>query len=144
MLKRNKRDKSTLTLATDLPNHTRWDNPIEMPVPLYDQQTLTYDDFSINQAKQKIVESYNKHVVPYFDKYSDYRNVGDHFSNLEFKGLKGLILAKYLSKPNFEEIAFTYYSQIKHRCHGENCEEMSLFNKTIEFLSNNDVRKLLD
>jgi hypothetical protein len=144
ILERNKRDKSTLTLGTDLPNHTRWDNPIEMPVPLYDQKTLNYDDFSINKATQKIVESYNKYVIPYFEKYSNYQNVEEHFNSFQFKGIKGLVLAKYLSKTNFEEIAFTYFSQIKQRPGGENSEEMSLFNKTIEFLSKNDIAKLID
>ncbi|MGB4843503.1 MAG: hypothetical protein WBP16_03500, partial [Ferruginibacter sp.] len=57
--------KSAFTVATDMANHTRWELNPEHTFNLYNEESLHYDDFSINKAAQKIIQGYESHVVPF-------------------------------------------------------------------------------
>jgi hypothetical protein len=115
-----------------------------MPIPLYDSQFLLYDDLSINKAAQKSIKNYETYVVPYFEKYTDYVNLEKFYNNFEYKQTKGLVLAKYLSLPYFDELVSIFHKQIMLRCEQEDCDELHFFHKTIEYLNKNNIKKLLD
>ncbi|HLO37147.1 MAG TPA: hypothetical protein VK173_01520 [Lacibacter sp.] len=136
--------KSSLTLMTDLPNYTRFENNVEHTFPLYDPSNYEYSDLSINNAVAEIINAFEKYTVPFFSKYDDYFELEKFFNNQEYKQVRGLILAKYCKNDDIDKISSIYCQQIKARNLGEDCDEMKLYHKTIAYLNQYDINILLD
>lgn len=136
--------KSSLTLFVDLSNYIRMENDGDHTIPLYDPNDYQYSDMSINIAAVKIRQAFEKYVVPFFEKYNNYLELERFYNEQEYKQVKGLILAKYFEREDFKDICSIFSEQIKTRNLNEDCDEMKLYHKTIDYLTRNDVKRLLD
>jgi hypothetical protein len=133
--------KSSFTLGTDMANYTRWEETPQHTFQLYDDTTLFYDDFSINNAAKKIVEGYEKYTVPYFNQYNDYRHLYEFYCKQDWRQTREIILAKYLSIDDYEQMVDKFQQEVYNRM---DKEEMALCEKTIHFLNTQDLKHWLD
>jgi hypothetical protein len=134
--------KSAFTVATDMANYTRWEPNPKHTFYLYDEASLHYDDFSINNAAQKIIAGYEKYTVPFFDKYQDYQDLYSTFSNNDgFSGMKEVLLAKYFSIPDFDKLVSKFEFEVLRR---NDKIEIATFQRLVQFLHKEDIKKWLD
>lgn len=134
--------KSVFTLATDMANYTRWEPNPEHTFYLYDETTLYYDDFSINNAAKRIIEGYDKYTAPYFDKYQNYQDLYKAFSNNDgLTGLKEILLAKYFEVIDVDKLVSKYEFEVLRR---NEEAEIAMYKRLVQFLQSEDIKKWLD
>lgn len=137
---KSKKHKLNFTMGADLANYTRWENPPKLGFQLYDSKSLKYDDFSINGAVQKTIESYETYVVPYFAKYCNYEGLLQFYRKSDFRSMKEIILAKYFSLPEANELQ----SQLAFEVHRRNDKsEIDSFNTLSSFLNTENLKDWL-
>ena len=134
--------KSAFTLATDMANYTRWEPHPEHTFDLYDEASLHYDDFSINNAAKKIIEGYEKYTKPFFTKYQNYRDLYTTFNNNDgFTGLREVLLAKYFEIPEFDKLFSKHEFEVLRR---NDQPEIDMYKRLVQFLQTEDIKKWLD
>ena len=140
-----KQFKSFWTVGTDMSHHTRWLNHIHMPPSLYNNATLQYDDFSINQASNTIINFYESFIVPYFENYKNYESIEKYY-NEEIKaiGIKGLILAKYISRSDYRKLVEIYRNQVNARTGKKGDQDRLVLERTLELLDIKNLKDILD
>jgi hypothetical protein len=136
-----KRYNKSNTIGSDICNYTR---NADLAFKLYDEQTLAYDDFSINKAATSTINAYEEYTVPYFDKFSRYIHLERHFNADKFKSITGVILAKYVENPTFDSLVQTLYEQAHIREKISPSNELAIIDKTISFLTTNNIKAVLD
>ena len=133
---------SSVTLATDMPNYTRWEPNPEHTFYLYDESSLLYDDFSINKAAQKIIAGYEKYTIPFFGKYQDYQDLYKSFSSNDgFTGFKEVLLSKYFEIADFDKLISKYEFEVLRR---NDDLEIALYKGLVHFLQTKKIKKWLD
>jgi hypothetical protein len=133
--------KSAFTIATNQSHHTRWEENPEHTFDLYDESTLYYDDFSINSAAQKVIAGYEKYTIPYFKQYSDYPALYEVYAKQDFRQTRQIILAVYLALPETDKLISKFKDEVFVR---NDPREIALFEKTINFISTEDIRHWLE
>jgi hypothetical protein len=137
---KSKRHKLAYTIGADLANYTRWENPPKLGFELYDSQSLRYDDFSINNAMQNTIASYEDYVAPYFAKYSSYESLLDFYRKSDFRSIKEIILAKYFSLPEADKLQSQLALEVHRR---DQQDEIESFNSLVGFLNNENLKDWL-
>lgn len=143
ILGRPKSYRKLMYMPANLAIHTRWEQDYEHTWNLYDENTLTYSDFSINQAAQKFVKAYKFYIPNYFSHFQKYVSLESDYNQDEFKSIAGILLAKYFDKPYTNGILETYQKQIALRETDINGDEHKSFERLKAYLSQDILKSLL-
>ena len=138
LLGRPRHYKSLFTLGTDLSNYTKGK---EMPYPLYDEISLYYDDFSINAASEKTIEAYKNYAEKYLEQFLEYGDIYKFYEKQDWRQTREILLSKYFSASNFEDKVETFRQEVYKR---HDRTEIECFEKTIQFLNDQNIRGWLD
>ncbi len=136
-----KRYNKSSTIGSDICNYTR---NADLAFRLYDEQTLSYDDFSINKAATLSIKAFEEYTVPFFEKFTSYAHLEKHYNLDKFKNITGIILAKYVDNPRFDLLVRTLYEQAHIREKISPSNELAIIDKTINFLKTNNIKAVLD
>ena len=135
-----KRHNKSNTIGSDICNYTR---NADLAFKLYDEQTLSFDDFSINKAATLSIKAYEEYAVPYFEKFTSYTHLEEHYNLDKFKNIGGIILAKYVDNPRFDLLVQALYEQAHIREKISPSNELTIIDKTITFLRTNNIKAVL-
>jgi hypothetical protein len=121
------KEKSTVkpsTLWTNLLNYLpRRNNNAPSSFDMFSPHTLRYDDFSINDAAEKLIISYEEYAEPFLHRYNDLRTLEmelnklplSHHPYIGYGGRQitfGLVLAKRFNKEKFDPLVIDYRNYI--------------------------------
>lgn len=140
---RPKSYRKLMYMPANLATHTRWEQNYEHTWNLYDENTLTYTDFSINQAAEKFIKAYEFYVPAYFNHFQKYESLESDYNQEEFKSIAGVLLAKYLDKPNANSLLEVFEKQISKRESDPAGEEHASLARLKEYLLQSDIKSLL-
>ena len=109
-----------------------------------------YFDEDVEAAIESLENYYNSIAKPYFDKYQDLKSIDDIINNPPFENnpanvggsfdkrcMKGLIVARLVDNPNYEQLLATYDEAIKETMNEESIEN---YHKVREYLMYNKVK----
>jgi hypothetical protein len=147
----SKRKLADSTLATGLLNYPECrKDKVKTDFHLYDAETLQYDHFSINVAATEIINSYEKYVAPFFNKFHELRQVEKElnanpikipkFMSIEKHIISGLILAKNYRANSFEEISKSYEAVLDNSNYNDKKEYKIMLYNAIDYLKKNNIK----
>lgn len=109
-----------------------------------------YFDEDIEAAVETLENYYNTIAKPYFEKYQDLKSIDDIMNNPPFENnpahvggifadrcMKGLITARLVDNPNYEQLVMTYDEAIKGTMNTDSIEK---YYKVREYLMYNRIK----
>ena len=135
--------KQYMFVPQSLDIHTRWEQNFEHTWNLYDEDTLTYTNSSLNKAAEKLIKAYEFYVPNYFNHFQRYESLESDYNQDELKSSLGILLAKYFDKPNVNNLLEIYEKQISNREKDSMGKEHKSLEKLKEYLSQNSFKSLL-
>jgi hypothetical protein len=147
--------KTEFTLLSSLLNHSlvKKDNEA-FSIDLYDNQSFKHDDFALNTAAKRLIELYEKYAAPFLSRYSSYQAIEEELNKLPITStdltpftdkriVYGIILARYLDRPNFFEVVQGYKDYLETMDEETKMEMLDKMNKTLKYLDDNNIQLLL-
>jgi hypothetical protein len=146
------------TLWTNLLNYLpRRNNNAPSSFDMFSPHTFRYDDFSINDAAEKLVINYEEYVEPFLHRYNDLRTLEmelnqlplSHHPYIGYGGRQiafGLVLAKRFNQEKFDSLVTAYRNYIDTIYKDEDTliKEMGkFFENTLAYLEQVDINKII-
>lgn len=148
--------KQTTTLWTDLLNYY----PLRKPVVTTDfdlyNSAFRYDDASINKGANALIECYETHIEPFFEQYKRLEELERELNSIPLQHHSyighwdrriaiGLILGRRFNNNSFNSLKNSYWEYIDDTIKDEefNDKMKNCFDRTISFLEQNDINRLI-
>ena len=108
------------------------------------------NDSDVEAAIESLEDFYNRIAKPYYEKYQDMKSIDDIINNPPFENcpadvggifadrcMKGLIVARFVNNPNYEQLVKIYDEAIKETMHVQSIES---YYKVREHLIYNPIK----